>query len=156
MWCNWDSTSHYAWLGWTTPPWPWWRLTKERCQGIYRVQGLRFQSQHSRSRLKIDIVNSSYATLRTLWDIIPLYLVLNQMGRGLVSCLRISRNIVQSEATVGFPPLRVECSNVCVIMMSPFDIKGVASLNLGHFSLISIGVRIDWGFRHSSVESRAF
>ena len=91
----------------------------------------------------MDIINSSYAMLRMLWDVIPPYLVSNQMGWGLLSHLWLSRNIVQSEAMVGFPPPSGECSNVGIIMTLPFDIKGVASLNLGHFSLVSIGVCID-------------
>ena len=39
----------------------------------------------------------------------------------------LSRNIVQSQASVAFPPPSAECSNVCVIMTSPDDIKGVVS-----------------------------
>ena len=151
MWCNRDSASHDAWYNWTMPPWPKWRLTKERHQGVYWVQGLHFQSRCSRSGLEMDIVKSSYATLQTLWDVILPYLISNPMGWALLSHLRMIRNIVQSEAAVSFLPPSAECSNVGIIMTSPFDIKGVASLNSGHFS-----VYINWGFRCSSAESRAF
>ena len=38
--------------------------------------------------------------------------------------------------------LAMECSNVCVIMISPSHIKGVVSEDLGHFALVSTDASI--------------
>ena len=71
------------------PLWPQWRLMRERRQGIYRVQGLCFQSQHSRNRLEMDIVNSSYATLRTLSDVNPTLFGFEPNGVGLTQPITV-------------------------------------------------------------------
>ena len=106
MWCNRETASHDTWFGWTMPLWPpprppSWKRTASLESGV-----------HPRSWCR-------WNTLGCL----PLYLVASQIRRGLLSLLWLSRDIVQSQASVAFPPPSAECSNICIIMKSPDDIK---------------------------------
>ena len=121
VWCNWEAASHDTWFSWTTLPWPplrppSWRRLASLESDVHPWSRHRQTQNGCRKR--------SCTSLWTLWD------ARCQIEWGQLSLSQLSQNIVQSQASEAFPPPSAECSNVCVIMMSPSHIKGVASKRL--------------------------